>query len=284
MTYLGQPVPSAIERRVMRLSAEGKSPNPILRFYERLQKNPSSRSVNQLFPFLEKLNIPITDDGCFLAYKSVRDNYMDAHSGTINNKPGTTVKLPRNLVSDDPREACHFGLHVGATGYTSNFSQRRVICKVDPEHVVCVPYDSGQEKMRVCEYKVIGNYGEDLPTDVMDGEEELENLHDNEAVETVEEEIDNTNEFTDEKQAEIKEEAKKTGASVKTKRVEKRIDKRKFDKYKKMDAQQLLEFSLDDLRKYATYGLELVGASKIAGGKVALVGKIIKFRSRHEKD
>ncbi len=185
VNYMGQPVPEAIKRRVLRLSAEGKSPTPILRFYERLQKNPSSRSVNQLFPFLEKLNIPITADGCFLAYKSVRDDYMDAHSGTISNKPGTTVKLPRNLVSDDPKEPCHFGLHVGAPGYASTFSSKLMIAKVDPEHVVCVPYDHSQEKMRVCEYKIIGHHGDNLPTDVMDGEEELENAHENEAVETI---------------------------------------------------------------------------------------------------
>ncbi len=278
MTYLGQPLPEAIKRRVLRLSAEGKSPNPILRFYERLQKNPSKRSVDQLFPFLEKLNIPITEDGCFLAYKSVRDDYMDAHSGTISNKPGTTVKLPRNLVSDDPREACHFGLHVGAPGYASTFSSKLMIAKVDPENVVCVPYDASQEKMRVCEYKIIGHHGDDLPTDVMDGEEELENLHENEAVEVEEEEIDNTDQLEKSQRKSAKKEARKAGTSVKTKRVEKKIDKRRFDKFKKLDAQKLLEYSLDDLRQYATYGLEIVGASKIAGGKTALVGKIIKTR------
>lgn len=278
MTFCDQPLPEAIKRRVLRLSAEGKSPNPILRFYERLQRNPSSRSVNQLFPFLEKLNIPITEDGCFLAYKSVRNDYMDAHSGTISNKPGTTVKLPRNLVSDDPKEACHFGLHVGAPHYAGTFSDKLMIAKVDPEHVVCVPYDSSREKMRVCEYKIIGHAGDDLPTDVMDGEDELENLHENESVEVEEEEIDNTNQLEKAQRKSAKKEAKRMGLSVKTKRVERKIDKRKFDKFKNMDAQKLLELSLDDLRQYATYGLEIVGASKVAGGKTALVGKIIKVR------
>lgn len=280
MTYCGQPVPEAIRRRVLNLSSEGKSPNPILRFYERLQRNPSKRSVDQLFPFLEKMNIPITEDGCFLAYKSVNNDYTDRHSGTISNKPGTTVKLPRNLVSDDPREACHFGLHVGAVRYARTFADRMVICKVDPEHVVCVPYDSSQEKMRVCEYKVIGNYGDDLPNDVMDGEEELENLHDREAVEVEEEEIDNTDQLEKGQAKSAKKEAKKSGGAVKTQRIEKKIDKRKFDKFKKLSTAQLLEYSLDDLRQYATYGLEMVGASKVPGGKTALVAKILKLRDK----
>lgn len=277
MTYCGQPVPDGIRRRVLALSEKGQSPNPMLRFYERLQKNPSKRSVDQLFPFLDKLNIPITKDGCFLAYKSVRDDYRDKHSGTIDNRPGTTVKLARNLVSDDPREACHFGLHVGAVGYARTFSDKMVICKVDPEHVVCVPYDSSQEKMRVCEYKVIGNYNGDLPSDVLEDEEELETAHDEHAVETVEEEIDNTEQLK-KGSTKSKEKQHKKAKAVKVKRIEKKLDKSAFAKYAKMSAAQLMDFSLDEMRKYATYGLEMVGASKIPGGKSALISRILKAR------
>ncbi len=263
----------------MRLSSEGKSPNPMLRFYERLQKNPSKRSVDQLFPFLEKMNIPITEDGCFLAYKKVNNDYTDKHSGTISNRPGTTVILARNLVSDDPKEECHFGLHVGATGYTDTFGGAgiTVVCKVDPEHVVCVPYDHHFQKMRVCQYKVIGNRGDNLPTDVME-EDELENLHDNEAVETVEEEIDNTEQL---KKGDSKKKLKKGQQKAITKRIEKKIDKGGYEKFKGLNAKELLDFSLDELRKYATYGLEMVGASKIAGGKSALVAKLLKYRAKH---
>lgn len=278
------PVPEAIRRRIMKLSTEGKSPDPILRFYDRLQRNPSKRSVDQLFPFLEKLNIPITKDGCFLAYKSVRNDYMDKHSGTISNKPGTTVKLPRNLVSDDPREACHFGLHVGAPGYASNFADKLMVVKVDPEFVVCVPYDASQEKMRVCEYKVIGHHGEHLPDDVMDGEEELENAHDTMATEVVEEVIDNTKQFMKKTPKNKRERKQMRKAAVKkvavTTRTEKKLDKSDYKRFDSMDAQKLMNESLDDLRKYATYGLELVGASKIPGGKAALVSKLLKIRKK----
>lgn len=249
-----------------------------MRFYERLQKNPSKRSVDQLFPFLDKMNIPITADGCFLAYKGVNSDYTDRHSGTISNRPGSTIKLPRNLVSDDPKEECHFGLHVGAVSYARNFADRMVICKIDPENVVCVPYDNYQQKMRVCEYKVIGNYGDDLPSDVID-EEDLETAHDTQAVETVEEEIESVEQLK-KGTSKSKEKLHEKTESVKTKRVEKKLDKSKFAKYKGMNAQKLLEFSLDDLRRYATYGMEMVGASKIPGGKSALVSKILELRER----
>jgi hypothetical protein len=270
VTFCGQAVPEGIKRIILSLSTRGESPDPVLRFYERLQKNPSKRSVDQLFPFLEKMNIPLTNDGCFLAYKGVNDDYTDRHSSTISNKPGTTVKIPRNLVSDDPREACHFGLHVGAVSYAKSFADRMVICKVDPQNVVCVPYDSSQEKMRVCEYKVIGNYGDNLPDDVT--EDELETVHDEKAVEVIEEEIDNTEQLKSSKGSDV-------DIIVRTKRIEKKIDKKSFTKYKGMNAQKLMALSIEDLRKYATYGLEIVGASKIPGGKAALITRILKAKS-----
>ncbi len=274
MTYMGQPVPNEFRRHVLDRAEAGKSPQPLFLFWEKLQRNPSKRSVDQLFPFIAKKNIPITADGCFLAYKGVRSDYMDKHSGTILNKPGTTVSIPRNQVSDDPKEACHFGLHVGAEGYASNFSDRQIICKVDPENVVCVPYDHYQEKMRVCKYDVIGHKGDTLP-DSMFEPDELETVRDTaeNIEEVVEEEIDTS------KQAERLKKKQKKGP-LKAKRVEKKLNKSGYEKFNKMNAQELMNQSLDDLRKYATYGLEIVGASKIPGGKAKLVSRLLQVRKK----
>jgi hypothetical protein len=51
----------------------------------------------------------------------------------------------------------------GAPPYVSG-SGRIVVCRVDPEHVVCVPKDASYAKVRVCEYLVIGNFGQALPS------------------------------------------------------------------------------------------------------------------------
>lgn len=279
MTYCGQPVPNEFRRHVLERASKGQSPEPLFKFWERLQKNPSKRSVDQLFPFVAKTDIPIAVDGCFLAYKKVRDDYMDVHSGTISNKPGTTVTIPRNLVSDDPREACHYGLHVGARRYAGTFGGggKMVVCKVDPEHVVCVPYDSSQEKMRVCQYFVIGNLGDELPSSLFEVEE-LETARDDESKveEVVTEEIDTS------KQAERVSPDRKTEETPKAVRVEKRLRKNEFDKFKDAGTKELMEESIDTLRKYATYGLEIVGASKIPGGKAALIARILKDRKKLE--
>ena len=114
----------------------------------------------------------------FLAYKGVTSNMTDAHTGTVDNSIGVTNELPRNKISDDPNKDCHFGFHVGALDYAKTFSNRVIICKVDPADVVCVPYDCSQQKMRVCKYKVIGHWnGQPMSSTTIDpgdyGEEPL---------------------------------------------------------------------------------------------------------------
>lgn len=267
VTYNDSTLPRSFGARIAKMAADGEDPTPLFKFHERLLRNPSKRSVDQLWPFLEKVGIPLTKDGCFLAYKGVGSDYMDHHSGTICNKPGTLVKLPRNSISDDPREACHFGLHVGNDRYARSFAGngKLMVCKVNPEHVVCVPYDSSQEKMRVCEYYVIGVHGSELP-DTVYGGDEADEKPDAPGTETT---------VTKARMKSSKGEKKKPAATVIHKKKPQNND---FSSYKNLDVTKLMELSLDELRKYATYGLEIVGASKIPGGKTMLIKKILKAR------
>lgn len=290
VTYQGVPVPHSFGRRVLMMATKGESVTPLLMFYERLQRNPSKRSVDQLWDFLDHMKIPLTKDGCFLAYKGVRDDFKDVHSGKIDNKPGNTVELPRNSISDDPREACHFGLHVGAESYATGFGKTVVVCKVDPEHVVCVPYDHSHQKMRVCKYVVIGIAGGELSSTLDDRDEENWVEGEGQSQEDERNEIPDTEEEEDEESdkpvvvekekatvTKVKSDKKKPAAKITTPVNHKKSE---FDKYKKFDYPELIELSLDELRKYATYGLDIVGASKIAGGKTALIGKILSVRAK----
>jgi hypothetical protein len=173
----GMELPPNLNQRIIDMASKGDDPTRFFKFWERLQKNPSYRSVQQLFGFLNNGGIPLTKDGCFLAYKSVDSQLKDHHSHTFDNTPGQTLEMPRNQISDDPTLACHEGFHVGALGYVRNTysSGRTVICKVDPEHVVCVPHDASQQKMRVCKYKVVGFHnGEKLSDTAFDEYLELD--------------------------------------------------------------------------------------------------------------
>jgi hypothetical protein len=126
------------------------------RFVENLMENPSRRAIYELYSFLEECNLPITDDGHFIAYKRIRNDWMDVYSGTIDNHIGQKPSLPRRNVDDDCRNTCSYGLHVCSLGYLAHYSGERLIAvKVNPKNVVSVPVDYHNSKMRVCEYEVI---------------------------------------------------------------------------------------------------------------------------------
>jgi len=285
ISHGGAPLPASLTERIWAMASAGESPAPLFNFYERLSRNPSRRSVQQLFDFLAHCGIPIEPDGTFLTYKGVRADFKDAHSGTLDNEPGAVLRMPRNQISDDPNHACHAGLHVGALGYAGSFSERVVIVRVDPEHVVCVPYDHSAQKMRVCEYVVIGNWvggeGEQMPSttyapDVDEGDDEdwggeVEGEDDSDSDSSVE---------LAEAEAEPEARARYTPAVVITSR---KPTAPKAANYNRMNPARLMERGIDDLRKYASAHLKIVGASKLPGGKSALVSKIIKARKRKRR-
>ena len=59
---------------------EGLPFEPLVKLFENLMKNISYQTRTQLYDFLEHKNLPITEDGCFLAYKAVNSDYKDKYS------------------------------------------------------------------------------------------------------------------------------------------------------------------------------------------------------------
>jgi len=120
--------------------------------------------VDELYGFLEKNNLPITPDGHFLAYKKVRNDFLDIHSGTMDNSPGTVVEMERFKVDDNKDQTCSTGLHFCGMSYLGHFgsgSDRTVIVKIDPADVVSIPSDYNGAKGRACRYEVIGELNVD---------------------------------------------------------------------------------------------------------------------------
>ena len=193
--WKGKPLHDTLASRMIEMLKEDFPIEPMVNFMENKSQNSSNRSVTELYGFMEKGNMPITPDGCFLAYKKVKSNYMDVHSGTVLNKPAylmtqeekdslataamgkkqevtveiingvTTVSMPRNEVNDDKDQTCSEGLHFCSEGYLENFSgDRIVILKINPRDVVSIPSDYKDTKGRTCRYEVIG----EVPLDTSD--------------------------------------------------------------------------------------------------------------------
>lgn len=169
ITWAGKPMAGALIDRILSMKAGGFSIDPMIRFLGNLQENPSYRSREQLYSFLEYNNIPITDDGYFMAYKRIRGDWTDTRTGTVDNHVGQNPRMMRSEVDDDPTRTCSFGYHVAGLDYLKSYAGSRLVgVKVDPADVVSVPIDYHNTKMRVAAYEVI----EELPMSLVGGSED----------------------------------------------------------------------------------------------------------------
>jgi hypothetical protein len=164
VSWKGHPFHNALATRMVEMYQDGFPIDPMIRFMENLMQNPSKRSVDQVYGFLEKNNLPITEDGYFLAYKRVNNNHTDCHTGRIDNSIGCVVEMDRNLVDDNPDSHCSTGLHFCSETYLGSFgsaSQPVMILKINPADVVSIPTDYDGAKGRCMRYEVVAEVSGD---------------------------------------------------------------------------------------------------------------------------
>lgn len=175
--YNGELVHGYLVDRILLYMREGLKHERLLSFAKNLYLNPSKRAIEELYKFLEHKNMPITDDGCFLAYKGVRENYYSKTSGNakviqgkvdssgyIYNGVGETIEVARESVDDDKSKDCSYGLHAGSWSYANDFRANGplMVVKINPKDVVSVPLDCNCQKLRCCKYEVIAEEGRKL--------------------------------------------------------------------------------------------------------------------------
>jgi hypothetical protein len=161
----GDPVHSTLANRVLSFLEHGLDCVHLFKFILKLNLNPSKRAVDELYTFLEHRALPITDNGNFLAYKAVRADYTDKHTGKFVNTVDAVLEMPRNKVDDDKNVGCSYGFHAGTVEYAKDFMDRNghlMIVEINPADVVSIPTDCQFQKLRTCKYKVVGEYEIDL--------------------------------------------------------------------------------------------------------------------------
>jgi hypothetical protein len=153
-------LPAELQQEVLRINRSNGNLTPLENFVTNLAANPDKKVHDQLYGFISACGLTLTEDGHFLAYKKVRDDFMDIYSGTVDNSPGTTLKpMPRWACDSNPNNTCSSGYHFAAWGYLQHYgashNNRIVIVKVDPAEVVAIPVDYNNMKGRACTYKVL---------------------------------------------------------------------------------------------------------------------------------
>lgn len=130
---------------------------PLMLFMDNVMKNKRKDIRDELYEFLLSGKMPITNDGHFLAYKKVRNDYLDCHSGTMDNSVGKLVAMKATDVDTNRHNVCSTGLHFCSRSYLSSFDgERTMIVKVNPRNVFAIPTDYNNAKGRASEYFVVG--------------------------------------------------------------------------------------------------------------------------------
>lgn len=157
--YKGYPINNVLSNKLLEEIRNGYDISGFARFVDNLMQNPSSTAINELYLFIQKASLPLTDDGHFLAYKKVRGDYKDIHSGQFDNSIGQVLEMPRNLVDDNRDITCSNGFHFCSYNYLPHFGtsvgNKVMVVKINPKDVVSIPSDYDDTKGRACRYEVI---------------------------------------------------------------------------------------------------------------------------------
>lgn len=158
VTYKGEPLTGYLVNKMVVFFNQGLPVEHYCTFLSNLMANPSMTARKELYNFLEAADLPITEDGCFLAYKAVRSDFKDIHSGKFDNSPGMRHVMDRAEVDDDRTRTCSYGFHAAAYEYAKNFMRahgKMVAVKINPADVVSIPADYNNQKLRCSDYTVM---------------------------------------------------------------------------------------------------------------------------------
>ncbi len=163
--YGNEQIHDVITDRIIDLIRNKFSFKNMLRFLERLYKNPSYRAIQQLYTFMVHKHLPITPDGYILMYKAITNDWHDKWTKKLDYRIGQCPSMPRYAVEDNPDIGCGPGRHAGSIAFVKGYGSgddRVIIVKVDPANVVSIPKDSDCQKVRTCAFEIVAEYGEDL--------------------------------------------------------------------------------------------------------------------------
>ena len=170
--YGGEVLDNYLAQKIVEFIEKGLPFKSLVKFTEKVMQNKDKRLHESLYKFMELEGLPINENGCVLAYKSLKPNMTDHYSGKVKHKVGATIRWGQRK-NESPLKDVDFGVecsnrgyHIGIYQYASNFGGHgSVLClvEIDPRHIISTPSISTQGKIRVSQYKVLDIYNKKNP-------------------------------------------------------------------------------------------------------------------------
>lgn len=169
----GDEIENALTKQIIRFLEDGESDwEPLVKFFEKVLSNPNSHSREQLYEWLNRHDLTISEQGDMVVYKGCRrgsDGILrSTRSGPaivdgveindyVPNEIGSIIEMQRSQVVHDPSIGCSVGLHVGTHNYAKDYAHSGALLEVhvNPRDVVSVPTDCYAQKVRVARYAVV---------------------------------------------------------------------------------------------------------------------------------
>lgn len=128
-------------------------------FLKNTLENPYINAAEELYDYCKALDFEITDDGCFLAYKKVNNDFTSVHRNIKNESILHTIGtyVEETDIDTNRHNVCSKGLHFCSKEYLKSFAgSRTIVVKVNPKDVVAIPTDYNFSKGRCTKYYVVG--------------------------------------------------------------------------------------------------------------------------------
>lgn len=146
---------------------QGEAAEPFKAFLVNCRNNPDIGLIDTIYDWAVKGGLPITPDGCLLAWKIVGKDYMSLHQGPrgkLRHRVGDVVSEPREECDADRNRTCSRGIHFASIEYLEkgNYGgglgggNRVMAVKINPADITAIPTDYNLSKGRCCKLTVVG--------------------------------------------------------------------------------------------------------------------------------
>lgn len=155
LRFKGEPVTGYMAEKLVAMLDSQEELDSWAAFMDNVMDNPDPSVRDDLYKWMEVGKMPITPDGHLIAFKKVRSDFKDVHSGRFDNSPGQELEMDRALCDPNRNNTCSTGFHFCSVGYLSGFSgERVVVVRINPRDVTAIPADYNNQKARCCRYVV----------------------------------------------------------------------------------------------------------------------------------